>query len=129
MSSSLPKTVCTLSTSSSSHAGSIPVPHLTPKHSHIRSTPEAEDTYRAHVGGAYPNPALVHSSTLELRNGLQCVDKGSDNKGGANVLAKLNPAMVLQNSGSVARDHLASERTFLAYVRTSLTIATTGVGK
>ncbi|KAF8074078.1 hypothetical protein FPV67DRAFT_1409837, partial [Lyophyllum atratum] len=31
------------------------------------------------------------------------------------------------NSGSVARDHLASERTFLAYVRTSLLLATTGV--
>ncbi|KAL1950033.1 hypothetical protein VTO73DRAFT_5155 [Trametes versicolor] len=35
--------------------------------------------------------------------------------------------MSLENSGSVARDHLASERTFLAYARTSLTIASTGV--
>lgn len=35
----------------------------------------------------------------------------------------------LENSGSVARDHLASERTFLAYVRTSLVIASTGVGE
>ncbi|KAI8986182.1 hypothetical protein BD414DRAFT_398596, partial [Trametes punicea] len=35
--------------------------------------------------------------------------------------------LVLENSGSVARDHLASERTFLAYARTSLTIASTGV--
>ncbi|THU83414.1 hypothetical protein K435DRAFT_689578, partial [Dendrothele bispora CBS 962.96] len=35
--------------------------------------------------------------------------------------------LVLENSGSVARDHLASERTFLAYVRTSLAIASTGV--
>ncbi|KAF7422629.1 hypothetical protein PC9H_010785 [Pleurotus ostreatus] len=34
---------------------------------------------------------------------------------------------MLENSGSVARDHLASERTFLAYVRTSLAIASTGV--
>lgn len=41
---------------------------------------------------------------------------------------KLNPALTLENSGSVARDHLASERTFLAYVRTSLTIASMGVG-
>ncbi|QRV77552.1 hypothetical protein RhiJN_05567 [Ceratobasidium sp. AG-Ba] len=40
---------------------------------------------------------------------------------------KLNPRMVLENSGSVARDHLANERTWLAYVRTSLTIASTGV--
>lgn len=35
----------------------------------------------------------------------------------------------LENSGSVARDHLASERTFLAYVRTSLAITASGVGK
>jgi hypothetical protein len=35
----------------------------------------------------------------------------------------------LENSGSVARDHLASERTFLAYVRTSLAIASSGVGE
>jgi len=36
---------------------------------------------------------------------------------------------VLENSGSVARDHLASERTFLAYVRTSLALASAGVGE
>ncbi|KAL1744272.1 hypothetical protein HDZ31DRAFT_64250 [Schizophyllum fasciatum] len=39
----------------------------------------------------------------------------------------LDPALVLENAGSVARDHLASERTFLAYTRTSLVIASTGV--
>lgn len=33
----------------------------------------------------------------------------------------------LINDGNVARDHLASERTFLAYVRTSLGIAAAGV--
>jgi uncharacterized membrane protein YidH (DUF202 family) len=41
----------------------------------------------------------------------------------------LSPSLTLVNSGSVARDHLASERTFLAYVRTSLAIASTGVGE
>lgn len=40
---------------------------------------------------------------------------------------RFNPALVLENAGSVARDHLASERTFLAYVRTSLALASTGV--
>jgi len=40
---------------------------------------------------------------------------------------KISPSLTLENSGSVARDHLASERTFLAYVRTSLAIASTGV--
>ena len=37
-------------------------------------------------------------------------------------------SLTLQNTGSVARDHLASERTFLAYVRTSLSFASAGVG-
>ncbi|KZP14037.1 hypothetical protein FIBSPDRAFT_698999, partial [Athelia psychrophila] len=35
--------------------------------------------------------------------------------------------LTLENSSSVARDHLASERTFLVYVRTSLVIVSTGV--
>jgi len=43
--------------------------------------------------------------------------------------ASLPVSLCLQNSGSVARDHLASERTFLAYVRTSLAIVSAGVGK
>jgi hypothetical protein len=38
------------------------------------------------------------------------------------------PSITLVNEGSVARDHLASERTFLAYVRTSLAISSMGVG-
>ncbi|PPQ70026.1 hypothetical protein CVT26_013315 [Gymnopilus dilepis] len=42
-------------------------------------------------------------------------------------LGKFNPSLVLENSGSVARDHLASERTFLAYVRTSLALTSMGV--
>ncbi|KAF8800058.1 hypothetical protein BYT27DRAFT_7118316 [Phlegmacium glaucopus] len=43
------------------------------------------------------------------------------------LTGKFYPTLVLQNTGSVARDHLASERTFLAYVRTSLGIASAGV--
>jgi len=42
--------------------------------------------------------------------------------------SRYRPRMILENSGSVARDHLASERTFLAYVRTSMGMATMGVG-
>jgi len=60
------------------------------------------------------------------------IDEGSKKKKGKGKkgrlsLEKYNPAMTLENSGSVARDHLASERTYLAYVRTSLTIVSTGV--
>ncbi|KAF8340041.1 hypothetical protein F5887DRAFT_871071, partial [Amanita rubescens] len=35
--------------------------------------------------------------------------------------------LILANTGSVARDHLSLERTFLSYVRTSLAIASAGV--
>ncbi|TFK52359.1 hypothetical protein OE88DRAFT_1657571 [Heliocybe sulcata] len=38
-----------------------------------------------------------------------------------------NPGLELINSGSVARDHLANERTILAYVRTSLALSSMGV--
>lgn len=41
---------------------------------------------------------------------------------------RFSPTIILKNSGSVARDHLASERTFLSYLRTSLALATAGVG-
>jgi len=43
------------------------------------------------------------------------------------TIKSLNPSLRLENSGSVARDHLASERTFLSYVRTSLAISMAGV--
>ncbi|KIK98553.1 hypothetical protein PAXRUDRAFT_134010 [Paxillus rubicundulus Ve08.2h10] len=41
--------------------------------------------------------------------------------------AILKPSLVLENKGNVARDHLASERTYLAYVRTSLACSGAGV--
>lgn len=41
--------------------------------------------------------------------------------------ARHNPNLTLVNSGSVARDHLANERTVLAYVRTSLALSSMGV--
>jgi Domain of unknown function (DUF202) len=44
------------------------------------------------------------------------------------LTSHLPVSLSLKNQGSVARDHLASERTFLAYMRTSLAIASTGVG-
>jgi len=69
-----------------------------------------------------------HSKTIETRTGLNVhifpllrhiLTGGRCNKA----------SLRLQNRGSVARDHLALERTFLAYTRTSLTVASAGVGK
>ncbi|KAI9253471.1 hypothetical protein BDA99DRAFT_171786 [Phascolomyces articulosus] len=37
-------------------------------------------------------------------------------------------SLSLENTGSVARDHLANERTFLAWIRTSLSTISVGVG-
>jgi len=36
--------------------------------------------------------------------------------------------IALENKGSVARDHMANERTFLAWMRTSLSFITIGIG-
>ncbi|KAI5954623.1 hypothetical protein KGF54_002399 [Candida jiufengensis] len=37
-------------------------------------------------------------------------------------------SLTLENKGSVARDHMANERTFLAWLRTSLSFITLGIG-
>jgi uncharacterized membrane protein YidH (DUF202 family) len=43
------------------------------------------------------------------------------------ILQQLDPSLKLENKASVARDHLANERTFLAWIRTSLSLITVGV--
>ena len=49
----------------------------------------------------------------------------------SNFLQKLyadySPSLILENKGSIARDHLANERTYLAWLRTSLSLITVGV--
>lgn len=46
---------------------------------------------------------------------------------GAKKTAPLGLA-VIANKGAVARDHMANERTFLAWLRTSLSLTTIGIG-
>ncbi|KAK9472740.1 uncharacterized protein V1510DRAFT_378144 [Dipodascopsis tothii] len=43
------------------------------------------------------------------------------------TIQKNLPNMLLENKGPVARDHMANERTYLAWVRTSLSFATIGL--
>ncbi|KAG0053135.1 hypothetical protein BGZ83_001607 [Gryganskiella cystojenkinii] len=38
-----------------------------------------------------------------------------------------SPSLILENKGSIARDHLANERTYLAWLRSSLSLITVGV--
>lgn len=94
-------------------------PSLTP-------TPDPE----AHPEGQAISPANEKelSGTMDgSRKKRRRSQEGSENTD--EWLRVLQPTLVLKNSGSVARDHLASERTFLAYVRTSIGISTVGIGE
>ncbi|KAI8883472.1 hypothetical protein K501DRAFT_184478 [Backusella circina FSU 941] len=44
------------------------------------------------------------------------------------IYMKYSTSVILENKGNTARDHLANERTFLAWFRTSLTLITLGIG-
>ncbi|KAI8094970.1 uncharacterized protein B0P05DRAFT_445633, partial [Gilbertella persicaria] len=42
--------------------------------------------------------------------------------------SRFSLAVILENKGNTARDHLANERTYLAWFRTSLSLITLGIG-
>ncbi|KAI8885831.1 hypothetical protein K501DRAFT_179070 [Backusella circina FSU 941] len=43
------------------------------------------------------------------------------------IYLRYSLSVFLDNKGSTARDHLANERTFLAWIRTSLSLTTSGI--
>jgi hypothetical protein len=116
-------------------------PPSTPFHltTSLAPTPEPDDS---------PESSSIHHPTAKakgsrlsaisfLPNVLPQLDAGDQAQGPMHtshlelLRAAFNPfhvRLILTNTGSVARDHLALERTFLSYVRTSLAIASAGVG-
>ncbi|CAL1713570.1 unnamed protein product [Somion occarium] len=106
---------------------SPPQPH-TPRGSCVTQSPptnEVENSQQAHDMFSPRSPP--HADDHSLQSHQPIIPKRRIFSFASPVLEKYNPGLTLQNSGSVARDHLASERTFLAYVRTSLTITSMGV--
>ena len=91
----------------------------------IRAAVENERNYNAtdaHSAGdiASGTPQAKPSST-------PATDGAEDETPWYRNLAEKYGSVTLENKGSVARDHLALERTFLAWLRTSLAFASIGI--
>ena len=79
-----------------------------------------------------PSPDDADETDADADEEQDCISREEkDSRGRSGWLTRMRnyaPYLELENAGSVARDHLALERTYLAYVRTSLAIASAGVG-
>ncbi|RLV95388.1 40S ribosomal protein S30-B [Spathaspora sp. JA1] len=73
----------------------------------------------------HTQPTSRRSNPSSLRN--QEINETPD-KRDENHLLRFSASQILENKGSVARDHMANERTFLAWLRTSLAFITIGIG-
>ncbi|KAK6332508.1 hypothetical protein TWF730_004173 [Orbilia blumenaviensis] len=74
-------------------------------------------------------PALEDETSGSSRRDAKGKRKAEDHQDGwfsRNITARFG-SLSLENKGSVARDHLALERTFLAWLRTSLSFASIGI--
>ncbi|CAG8531877.1 11744_t:CDS:2 [Gigaspora rosea] len=73
-------------------------------------------------------PPCTHSSkNLRMNNDNILPNRPSHKTWVKKKFEEFNPSLVLENKASVARDHLANERTFLAWLRTSLSFISIGI--
>lgn len=93
---------------------------------HADSDPNPDPAVTGTGRAPAPAPAPAPSSAQPKADNDSVPAAAGAGAGTPNVPFSIS--LTLRNTGSVARDHLASERTFLAYVRTSLSFASAGVG-
>ncbi|KAI9369188.1 hypothetical protein BJX61DRAFT_536617 [Aspergillus egyptiacus] len=90
--------------------------------SHPRQYNSTENMMRNADGASVKSPSRRGSSRQDSR-----VDSEEPRASWFSRLADRYGTLELENKGSVARDHLALERTFLAWLRTSLAFASIGI--
>jgi Domain of unknown function (DUF202) len=113
-----------------------PSPMRVPRGTRPNSDDNDEDDGIASAEAGHPDPypdgpstpAPSSSSSQPEADNTSVPAAAAARAGTPNPNVPFSISLTLRNTGSVARDHLASERTFLAYVRTSLSFASAGVG-
>ncbi|KAI8328303.1 hypothetical protein EDC96DRAFT_530701 [Choanephora cucurbitarum] len=89
-----------------------------------------------HTESTFTPPFLVRTKTREekdlLRQQFQKQETAKNEQRSPyeslyRIYSRFSTSFMLENKAAVARDHLANERTFLAWLRTSLSLITVGV--